>query len=178
MTKSERVRRVSHLMRLTCSLAIFAIPLGLAGLWATFDLWAASHPELMHLGPLQAPMPVPVLLAGFLISMIPGSIALFALWRLRRLFGLYARGQIFTRSNVRCLRDFALAVILSAAIKPVTGALLSVVLTLPNPPGQRQLAIQFGSSEITTLFVGCVFLTIAWVMDAGREMAEDNAQIV
>ena len=178
MTRSERVRRVSRLMRLICTLAIFVIPLGLAGLWATFDLWAASHPELMHLGKLARPMPAPILLSGFLISMIPGSIALFAVWRLRRLFGLYAGGEIFTAGNVRCLRDFALAVMGLALAKPVTGALLSVVLTLANPPGQRQLAIQFGSSEVTTLFVGGVFLTIAWVMDAGREMAEDSARIV
>lgn len=178
MSRSERVRRVSRLMRLLCGLAMVAIPLGLAGLWASFDLWAAGHPELAHLGPLVRPMPAPLLLAGFLVSMIPGAVVLFALWRLRRLFGLYAGGAIFTAGNVRCLRDFALAVMVLALAKPLAGALLSVLLTLANPPGQRHLAIQFGSSELTTLFVGGVFLVIAWVMDAGREMAEDSAQIV
>lgn len=178
MMSLHRVAQVSRTMKTLCTLALFGIPLGLAIGWATFDHWAAGHPDLAHLGPLPDPMPEPVLVAGFLTSMIPGSIALFALWQLRSLFGLYAQGQIFTAANVLCLRHFAVAVILSAAAKPVTGALLSVVLTLANPPGQRQLSIQFGSSEITTLFVGCVFLIIAWVMDAGRELAEEQSQIV
>jgi hypothetical protein len=47
-----------------------------------------------------------------------------------------------------------------------------------NPPGHRQLAISFGSAELTTLFIGFVFLVIAWIMDEARSLAEEQAEIV
>lgn len=178
MTNLRRVTRISRLMWILCTLATFAIPTMLAAMWMTFDLWAAGHPELAGIQPVQDPMPTPVLAAGFLISMLPGGIAMFAAWRLRALFSLYAEGRIFTADNSRCLKHFAMAVMAIAVVKPVATALLSVVLTLANPPGERMMMLRFGSPELTILFIGGVFLIIAWVMEEGRTMAEDQAQIV
>lgn len=178
MTNLHRVTRISRFMRICCTMAAASIPIVLAGMWLTFDLWAADHPDLAGIHPFSDPMPVPALFAGFAISMIPGGVAMFAVWRLRRLFSLYAQGQIFTADNSRCLKHFAMAVMAMAIAKPIATSLLSVVLTLANPPGQRMLMLRFGSPELTILFIGGVFLIIAWVMEEGRAMAEEQAQIV
>lgn len=76
------------------------------------------------------------------------------------------------------MRHFAAAVFAFAIAKPITGALLSAVLTMNNPPGHRQIAITAGSSELTTLFIGGVFLIIAWIMDEARAIAEEQAEII
>ncbi len=178
MQNIDRIQRISRLMRLFCTFAIPAIPLTLGVMWLNFELWGRTHPDIIGLGPLPQPMPAMSLILGFVVSMIPGSLAVYAALRLRQLFDFYARGLIFTAENTRCLRGFALAILGFALAKPVAGALMSVVLTMTNPPGQRMLAISFGSSELTTLFVGCIFLIIAWIMDEGRELAEEQAQIV
>jgi len=178
MQNIDRIQRISRVMRLFCTIAIPAIPLTLALMWFNFELWGRTHPEIIGFGPLPQPMPAMSLILGFVVSMIPGSLAVYAVLRLRQLFDFYTRGLIFTAENIRCLRGFALATLGIALVKPMAGALMSVVLTMTNPPGQRMLSVSFGSSELTTLFVGCVFLIIAWIMDEGRELAEEQAQIV
>ena len=178
MSNLARVRRVSAIMKFCCTLAIPLVPLSLAVMWGTFDMWAASHPELAHLRPLPDPMPGTSLAIGFAISMIPGGLVMFAAWRLRSLFRSYADGRVFTGGTARCLRDFALSIILLAVAKPVATTLLSVTLTFTNPPGQRMLSLQLGSADLTTLFIGCVFLVIAWIMEEARKIAEEQAQII
>lgn len=176
--KLARIRRISRIMKTLCELAMLAIPCGLAVLWASFDLWIAVDPQVFPFGPLPDPMPTASLVAGFAISMLPAGVTLFALARLRLLFGLYAEGTIFGAENSRCLRHFALAVIGQALLQPVATALLSVALTWSNPPGQRMLTLEFGSTQLGVIFVGAVLLVIAGIMELGRDLAEDQAQIV
>ena len=176
--KLARIRRISRIIRTFCGLAMAAIPCVLVVIWAGFDLWIAADPTLLPFGPLPKPMPGASLLAGFAISLLPAGLTIFALERLRRLFGCYAQGVIFAAANSRHLRSFALSVIGLALLQPLTVALLSVALSWGNPPGQRMLTLSFGTPEISMLFVGTVFLVIAWIMELGRELAEEQAQIV
>ena len=178
MKNLARIQRISRIMRHACTLMAVAIPIVLAVMWATFESWAPTHPELINIRPLPSSVPATTLVLGFLISMIPGGLTIYAVWRLRTLFGLYAQGMIFTAANIRCLRSFALAVLGFALAKLISGSLMSVALTINNPPGERMLSVSFGSSEVTTLFIGCVFLVISWIMEEGRELAEEQAQIV
>ena len=178
MSNLARIQKVSRILERLCTAAVILIPLVLAILWATYEYWAPTHPEITRIPEAPETLTLTTRLLAFLVAMLQAGIAMFAVWRLRALFGLYADGKIFTPENTRCLRHFATAVLVFALAKPVTGALLSVVLTINNASGHRQLAISFGSSELTTLFIGCVFLVIAWIMDEARELAEDQAEIV
>jgi len=178
MSNLSRIQRISRLMQRLCTAAAVLIPLTVAGMWATYELWGPSHPDLAQIPGLPATLTLPVRLLACLVGLAQAAIAVFAVWRLRRLFGLYADGLIFTADNTRCLRHFAAAILAFAIAKPVTGALLSVVLTMNNPPGQRQITVSLGSSELATLFIGGVFLIIAWIMDEAREMAEEQAEII
>jgi hypothetical protein len=178
MSNLPRIQRISRLMYGVCTVATVAIPLLIIGMWASFEYWGPSHPQFAPIPNIPDTLDLPTRLLAGAIGLLQASIAVFAVWRLRQLFGLYAQGLIFTTENTRCMRHFAAAVVAFAIAKPITGALLSVVLTMNNPPGQRQLAISAGSSELTTLFIGGVFLIIAWIMDEAREMAEEQAEII
>jgi hypothetical protein len=178
MSNLSRIRRISRLMQRICTAAIVLIPLTVAGMWATFEYWGPTHPELGSIPEVPETLTLTARLLAAAIGLLQASIAVFAVWRLRQLFALYAEGAIFTAENTRCLRHFAAAVCVFAVAKPITGALLSVALTMNNPPGHRQLAISFGSAELTTLFIGFVFLVIAWIMDEARSLAEEQAEIV
>ena len=185
MTNLPRVRKTSRLLAWVCTVAIPIIPVGLAVLWFTMDWWVFGAGKATGFRPWQGPdfaIPQPIpdysLALGFLASMLPGSLMVYAVWHLRALFGLYGQGQIFTAKNAMHLRRFALAVLGMTLAGPVSNTLVILALTYGNPVGQRMLSISFSSSQLVVLFMGVMFLVIAWVMDEGRELAEDQAQIV
>ncbi|MCG8509412.1 MAG: DUF2975 domain-containing protein [Rhodospirillales bacterium] len=184
MNNLSRVQRISRILKWVCTLSIPAIPILLAVMWATWDWWqsvgAAATGIRLWGGEIKTPDPLPgySLILGYLASMLPGGLAVFAMWQLRSLFALYCRGQIFSIENSRHLRRFALAVLGMTLVGPLSETLTILAVTFGNPPGQRLLSISISSSQLVTLLVGAVFLVIAWVMEEGRELAEDQATIV
>lgn len=174
----SRIRRVSRLMQRVCSAILVAVPLILALVWSNFESLAPLS-EAFDKIPVQPDnLTWITLLLGFLISLAGAAIVLYGVARLRRLFRLYGEGQVFTHETACCIRGFALAIMLYAASSPVVGGLLSVVLTMGNPPGERALVISFSSHELALLFLGGCLLVISWVMAESSRLADDNAQIV
>lgn len=116
---------------------------------------------------------------GWALSMLTvGGFAMYGLWRLRALFTLYTGGLYFTPDNVRCLKQFAAAVIAVGIGMIAQVPLTSLTLTMANPPGERFLMIGLNGHHLVTIFIGLVFLAIAWVMGKARALADDNAAIV
>ena len=110
--------------------------------------------------------------------MIPMVVIIFGLRKLESLFSLYEQGLIFTESNVKCFRSLGRGLIVWVGCDVVRNSLLSIVLTLDNPPGHRVVTVGLGSADFTAVFVGIVVLIISWVMDEGRKIQEDQALIV
>lgn len=185
MRNLSRVQKTSRILKGACTLAIPVIPVGLALLWATLDWWLFGGGRglgirLWESGNIPVPQPVPALslVLGYLATMLPGGLMVYGLWQLRALFDLYGGGHIFTAENTRRLRRFAQAMLGLTLASPLANTLTILALTFGNPPGHRLLSIGVSSSQAITLFLGGTFLVIAWVMDEGRELAEDQAQIV
>lgn len=178
MRDLARVQHVSRIMRLLCTVAIVALPVGLALMWLYFDTVRDGWPAVNVVPNLPPRLPIAERAAGFAITMIPAGMVVYGLLRLRALFGLYARGEVFHPAAARCLRGFAWALVLVGASNPLTGALLSVALTLGNPPGERTLSISLGSDDLGTVFLGGLLLVIAWIMGEAGRIAEENRQFV
>ena len=176
MTELDRIRSVSAVMRWICTLGIVAIPVTLAAFWAFTS--PAAIKDIRGLGNDVAALPTKFRLLAFLVSMVPGAIAVYGLLALRRLFTAYRDGAIFAVGNALELRTFAFSVVGSVLVNIVTGPVLSVIVSWHNPPGTRELAITLRSDDLAALFVGCLFLVVAWIMAEARRLAEDNAQIV
>ena len=165
-------------MRFLSGLAMFVLPITLAIAWWQIDFLLEHAPEFRAL-PLYPETITPSMqICGFLISMISVGILLYGLSRLHRLFRLFEEGEMFSLAAVSHLRSFSLSILVSAIASPIVGGLLSMLLTLNNPPGERALSLSFGSGELQTAFVGGVFLTVAHILCEGRRIADENAQIV
>lgn len=111
-------------------------------------------------------------------EMIPMAAMIYGLLKLRELFGLYEKGLIFTEKNVTCFRSLGRTLIIWVICDVVKNSLISIVLTLPNPPGHRMITVGLYSADFTAIFVGIVILIIAWVMDEARKIQEDQALII
>jgi hypothetical protein len=70
------------------------------------------------------------------------------------------------------------ALIVLVVAETLSESLLSIVLTVANPPGQRMLTVGFSSRDFTTLVLGIAVLLISWAMDEGRRIAEEQEQFI
>ena len=163
-------------MKGVCTLIIVTIPVATAAFWGLTP--TDTIRAFKELGYEVTALPPLFRLLAFLVTMIPGAIAIYGLLALRRLFDSYRTGAIFAAGNALCLRTFAISVVGSVLAKFITAPVLSVVLSWHNPPGTRALAITLNSDDLGALFVGCLFLVVAWIMAEAQRLAEDNAQIV
>jgi len=117
-------------------------------------------------------------LLSFLADLIPLGAMIYGLQKLKNLFFLYENGLIFTEQNVSCFRSLGRAMIVWAVCHVVRTTLLSIILTLDNPPGKRIIAVMLDSGDFAGVFVGVVVLIVSWVMDEGRKIQEDQSLIV
>ena len=173
----SRIQRTSRRFRLFFQALVFLIPLANLVFWISFNALPAGFLQNLPVVPIN-PLPVQVLAAGFLVSLLPLGVVVFGLLTLRRLFLLYEGGIIFSGANVHCFRRLGYAFIAWAVANLLYTPLLSVILTAANPPGEKALVLQFGSPHLATLITGGVVLLIAWVMDEGRKLEDEQAHTV
>ena len=106
------------------------------------------------------------------------AIILMALYRLWQLFGEYLQSRVFSVRALASLRSFARWVLVAAFASPVYRAVLSVLVTLQNGPGKRELTLDLSSDDYLTLLLGVVVLAISSVMAEAARIAEDNEGFV
>jgi hypothetical protein len=130
-------------------------------------------PHQCYIFPFYVPLPV------FLVGATRFCLAGIGLILLSRLFLLYERGDFFKTGNIRCFKFFGLIVIglwLSQMILelmahhnnlngngPVEKGLIIII-----GPYRADLAMFFG------LVYGVLIVFIAWIMDEGRKIQEEQ----
>jgi hypothetical protein len=115
---------------------------------------------------------------GAVAETVPAVVSMFIAWELAVLFGLYAKGEIFTARNVTCYRRCAYALLVSQAVHPLYQAAVSVVLTLNNGEGNRLVSIGMGTYDLAVVLIAVVILVIAWVMDEARRLKDEEALVI
>ena len=179
MNNISKIKKISATMMVCCSTILLVIPLWIVWFWATFEHRASGlsfmRPnvliDMQYIGVSQ-------LMLGAAVHAIMFSVLLFGIWHLRLLFQSFKNGVFFTREAVRHLHIFTMTLFIGALLKPVSSALLSVILTIGNPPGQKSLVIEFGSHELATIFIAGTLMAITWIMREGQVLAAENAEFV
>jgi hypothetical protein len=179
---AQRLGRLAGVVRGLCVLAA-----GVLVAWPLLLLFAPD--SLMAVGAGQAPgVDLRHLLQGdfsfaartraALAGLLPSGLGLAVLWQLWSLFGEYRRGAVFSPRALACLRRFASLLVVLALSSPLTQALMSVAISLDNPPGQRQIVISLGSNDYALVLGALVFVAIARVMTEAARVAEENEGFV
>lgn len=179
MNKLSKIQRLSAAMAIFCLVLLIALPICMALFWLNFDknisgLPAAQPSIFLSEQYIQA---YQVVLAAA-ISMVALLVPLYGIWHLRKLFGLFRTGIFFSENAVRHMYVFGLTLFIGALLKPLLGAVLSVVLTIENPPGLKSLAIQFGSNELFQILMAGTLTAITWILREGQKLAAENAEFI
>ncbi|MEZ8018414.1 DUF2975 domain-containing protein [Vibrio splendidus] len=111
-------------------------------------------------------------------SLVMFSILMYALTVLIRLFRNYERGEIFSLENAMSYQKLGYSLFYWVLGSVIYGALMSVVLSFNNPPGERVFAISFVGMDFLTLILGIIILIISWVMKEGYILADEHSQTI
>jgi uncharacterized membrane protein YidH (DUF202 family) len=170
--------RISAVLIWACTLSLLLTPLLVLWTWLDFDRFAPAIAAASNINLQRETLGALNITLGFLLTMVPLSLLMLGVWRLRQLFTLYRAGSYFNQAAAGHLHGFAMMLFFSALVSPITQALTTVVLTMGNPPGQRSLSINIGSDDFNQLALAGVLIAIAWVLREGQRLAQENAEII
>jgi hypothetical protein len=170
----EQVKRTSRSARRACFFLMVFV-LVMAGVMA---LSTVGLPEAMTCKGAELSMrrpcsDLPAQVVAFAYVALVGVVALVlaALHRFARLFGNYARGEIFTRESVRELRLVGYVAVANAIFQGVLfiAALALAADGVVESPASLRVDLPFGA-----ILVAAFILLLSWIMDVGAEMREEN----
>lgn len=176
MSNLARIKKISKNFHLMFSVLLVAVPLYYVIYWSLIN----DFPETLisvnvDSGPfIPNPLSTSLRLIGFLISLLPLSAFIYGLINIRKLFFFYQEGVIFSFEHVNIFKKISKALILWVFLSILYESAKSILFSLGNPPGQRIVSIGFSSPEITALVVAAIVFVIAWVMDEGRIITEEQ----
>jgi hypothetical protein len=178
--KLDRVRKYSASLRRLFQLITAVVAIGavieLALLFADRGVNAT-----IDIGPLRfvgdAITPSVRLIAAVGLVLLFG-IALKLLHHIAALFGLYAKGDIFTAENVRQIRQIGISAFSFLAVW-IYSLIADLYLTLT---GAGAAAAEGGDATIAiglaepfhAALAGIVIIIVSWIMDVGRELREEQ----
>ena len=126
----------------------------------------------------QLPLTLTTRILATIASLFLCSIIMYALKVLINLFRSYERNEIFSLDNVMSYQKLGYSLFYWVGASVVYGALMSVILSFNNPPGDRMLAIGFVGVDFLTLVLGFIILIISWVMKEGYILADENSHTI
>ncbi|HUO92377.1 MAG TPA: DUF2975 domain-containing protein [Rhizomicrobium sp.] len=175
----ESVARLSRVMATLSAAGFVIFP---AVVTYTFLEPDSSQWMMFHYGHLGAELtssiPLEFRLLALVCALAPTAFTMWALWSLRRLFLLYARGSVFSAEALTALNSVAVALFASVVVAFAMQAPISLTLTWPRGWHHREISLGFGSNDVFTLFMAGVVLVIARVMAEAQRMADENAKFV
>jgi DUF2975 family protein len=116
--------------------------------------------------------------AALICSLIAQGFTLWALWSLRGMLLLYAKGEVFSQRTFTLMNNIAVALFAGVVVGFVMRAPITLLMSWPLGHGHRHIALSFGSGDVVTLFEAGVVLVIARVMREAGRLADENAKFV
>jgi hypothetical protein len=176
MDNLSKIKKFSKKFHFLLSLLIVVVPLYYILYWALINYLPEQLVTVnIPASPLVAyKLSLKWQIAGFAVSLLPLAACIYGLLNLRTLFSFYKEGIIFSYAHVSIFKSTSKALLLWVFFSMLYESAKSILFSLGAAPGNRVVEVGFSSSELTALMVGGVVLVVAWVMDEGRIMAEEN----
>jgi len=176
MRAVRRLHRASAIVAGACLVIPALLALGLGLYWFGVEASRIAAQAGLPAGAVSGDWATRT--GGFVLSGLPLLALGWGLAQVRRSFLAVASGQTFSPALVRGLRNFSASLFVSAAIKPVADALLSLFLTRTAGQGERMLALNIGSDTLLILLFAGILWAITWILAEAVDLADDLAQIV
>lgn len=181
MVRLERIKKRGKIFKILFIVLFIITPVISVLMWMFYN----SLPDLIRIQMMKEYLvTVPVNMAmdqrvlASIAALAVSGISMAGFYILIKLFSLYEKGIIFSRDNVICYRKLGYLIIISMIAGIVQNSAMSVIISLHNLPGQRIITLCLSSSDIALGIIGMIVVLISWIMDAGRELSDEQQYIV
>lgn len=182
-----KIQRLSSRLRLLFLAGIALVPVLHALGWIFFEQIISTPPfsfsPLLGLSwgepPFMAgPVTGTMKFLGFAASMLPGAATMYSFACLAALFGRFGQGEMFSARTVGLLRRLGWAMLATQGLRVLHGFLVSLILTMDNPPGQHIISVGLDSATLSETVTGVVIILASWVMDEARKLKEEQELVI
>ena len=159
VTSEGRLTRVRNAGLIFTVLMLIALPLCFYQFFGFLLGWTRSGDDIFRVVILEhvyaSPAEIPS--EAFWLWVVKQALTWLAGIMLLRLFWLYRRGILFSAQNVTCIRFQGYCLIIGCFIDL-----------------EMQRAIHAPSVSLNPLFMGFMIIFVAWIMDEGRKIQEEQ----
>jgi hypothetical protein len=176
---AAKIRRLCRVLMVFCVIGMALISVSIPAAWIVLGR-ADTMVKLWHIPAsvvFEAPG-LPMRLISFALAGLLFGPALYAFAQLWLVLRQFSRGVLFDTSNVARLRRLGWAIMAAAVGEIVFNIGIPTLLTLASAPDRRWAIHNIADGDLVGLFAGGVVLLIARVLDAAREINDENAQII
>ena len=175
----------SYRVAFICRLFLFLLPVGIVYFWLTIQTQYSylSMTGLVQFGLdihelTQSSLSMQTRLISIFVSLLYSLILMRALILLMTLFNRYKNGDIFTQENTQLYKKLGFSVFYWIIAGVLYNAVMTVVLSFNNPPGQRILSVSFTGVDLLSLFVGFLIVMVSWVMQEAYKIRDENIHTI
>jgi hypothetical protein len=176
-----RLAFLSRVMAWATLAAAVALPLAVLATYLAPEQTGPLNLRLYHLSAgrtLSERIPLDDRMLAFACALVPLAIAVWGLLSLRRLFELFAAGDIFSAATSKTLGALSLALFGFVVTAFIAQAPISYLLMRSHPEPRFVFAISIGLEDLVALFAAAVVAVIARVMSEATRVADENANFV
>lgn len=170
--------RIGRQIRWLVRVYFLAILLGLVATTLIWPRLLAYQPALAGSGMDPGALSMTGRVAALAALAVPTFPLVVAIWQALRLCELMIRRQLFTANVPTRLRRLGLALVASAVMQPLGGALLSLAVGSFAGAGQRHLTIAISSDYAGVAVVGAVLIAVATAAREAVRLADENSRFV
>lgn len=168
----KRIIRYSRILKWVSFIIMILLPCIIVGEWSILE--KLPFYELNKLaGGKEFTIGVNTCVAGAIVSLIPATIAFLLFYNVYKLFGLYERGFILSRENVKRFRLIGELLIADSVSSFLLNPVYTLIMSMNNGSGKRTISLGISSGEIAWLVSGFFIFVVAWVMDEARKINEE-----
>lgn len=106
------------------------------------------------------------------------SLSFWAVTYLRPILANFSETAYFKAENSSHLRKFSQLLIVQALLTPFVSACASVLLSYNHPMGQRMLAVNLSSHELSLMVLGILLWLVSQSLLHGNQLEQENQQFI
>ena len=104
------------------------------------------------------------------LACIPISLIVLICNKLSKLFSLYSKGILFEMANIRLIKAIGFLLIANELIEFIYHPLMIFVLAFTRPFKYITIALNFGTTDLSSLLTGLVLVMVSWIAQEANRL--------